>query len=84
MPGLHRNASQPVVSREIRELTQSLNRYVYEVTGGVIDLCTAISLIINGIGLYRWRTVPGNRFPGGITLLWWYYVSLVRQKTSGS
>ena len=78
------NAAQPIVSREIRELAQSLNRYVYEITGGIIDLWTAIPLILAGIGIYRWRIVPASRFPGGLTLMWWAYLSLVRKRPEGS
>lgn len=69
----------PIILREINELTGSLNRAVYDETHGMIDLRTlavALLLIFGGRQLIRdkWGALPT-----GVTLIWWAF-NLMRYK----
>lgn len=67
---LHRVPSS-VVGRELREVSHALNRAVYDRTGGIVDLRTALLLALAALGMTRlWR---GGKLalPAGFTLLWW-------------
>ena len=76
-------AVQPALAREIRSMGQSLNRYVYESTGGIIDLWTILPIILAGVGIHKVITQPQMRFPTGITMIWWAYHSLLHRKSEG-
>jgi hypothetical protein len=70
-------APSPLLTRELREAGQALNRAVYEQTGGLIDLWTAVPLLLAGIGL-RKVIVERGSLPAGLTLIWWGYNALLR------
>jgi len=70
----------PNLVKEIRQLGGSLNRMVYDETRGLLDLRTiAIGglLILGGRKLFleKWATVPT-----GLTLLWWAFNLINRDK----
>ena len=44
---------QPVVTRELREILGSVNRMVYDRTGGLIDLWSAGLILLAAIGIQR-------------------------------
>jgi hypothetical protein len=63
----------PLVTRELREMFASLNRAVYQQTGGIVDFWTAMMLGLVGFGMYRFLIEGGRAFPPGFTLLWWAF-----------
>jgi copper chaperone CopZ len=68
---------QPVVTRELREILGSVNRAVYDRTGGLLDLWSAVLILLVGIGIQK-LVVQGMRaFPAGLTLVWWGVASLL-------
>jgi len=60
-----------VVGRELREVSHALNRAVYDRTGGIIDLRTALFLTLAAVGVTRLRRGGMLALPAGFTLLWW-------------
>lgn len=74
---------QPFLAREIRNVGNSLNRAVYDLSGGVTDLWTSLFLILAAVGFAKLKSDPARALPGGITLLWWAYISLMKEKSSG-
>jgi hypothetical protein len=69
---------QPIIRKEMKEMAESLNRAVYEKTGGIIDLWTAVPIVLAALGVKKIiteRTVP--ILPAGLTLLWWSYTILL-------
>jgi len=71
---------KPILSNELKEMGNSLNRAVFEKTGGIIDLWTAIPILLIILGLRRIITDRTTMWPTGITMLWWAYNSLFRTK----
>ena len=68
---------QPLVTRELREILESLNRIVYDRTGGLIDLWSAGLIILAAIGMQRVLAQGMRAFPAGLTLVWWGMASLL-------
>jgi hypothetical protein len=68
----------PALARGIRQAGAAANRAVFEQSGGLIDLWTAVPLVLGAIGLYRLSTQRSAVFPAGVTMVWWAYSSLVR------
>ncbi|MEW6349657.1 MAG: HMA2 domain-containing protein [Thermodesulfobacteriota bacterium] len=66
---------EPVLAREFREIGNSLNRAVYELTRGMTDFHTLLLISLAVFGIYMVRKDPLRAFPGGFTLLWWAYRS---------
>jgi hypothetical protein len=62
---------KPLVVRELKSMGDSLNRAVYEKTGGVIDLWTAVMIVLAGAGVRIMLKNPARAFPAGFTLIWW-------------
>ena len=62
---------RPVLTRELRSAGESLNRAVFEKTGGLIDLWSAMMIVLAGIGIRKIVRHPAAAFPAGFTLLWW-------------
>ena len=60
-----------VVGRELREISHALNRSVYDRTGGILDLRTAVFLTLGVLGTTRLWSQSGLSLPAGFTLLWW-------------
>ncbi len=60
-----------IVGKEIINAGEAANRAVYKSSGGIIDLWTAIPLVLLGFGIRK--LLAGNS--AGYTLLWWAYMS---------
>ncbi len=71
---------QSVVRKEIRLMGDSLNRAVLERTGGIIDLWTAIPIVLGLVGIRKIMAQRALAFPTGFTMLWWAYHSLFRER----
>ena len=71
---------QPVIPREIRQVGKSLNRAVYDKTAGLIDLWSAIPLLLVILGGRKLLTERTLSTPAAMTLLWWGYNSLFHEK----
>lgn len=74
------HVSQPLLARELRELASSCNRIVYDMSHGIVDLWTTLPLLLGMVGAYKVVIDKQTRFPGGVTLLWWAYLHLIRQR----
>jgi len=74
---------QPFLAKEIRNVGSSLNRAVYDLTCGLTDLWTSLFILLAVLGFSKLKTDPTRALPGGITLLWWAYISLMKEKSSG-
>jgi hypothetical protein len=70
---------QPSIPREIREMGNSLNRAVYEKTGGLMDLWTAIPLLLIVVAGRKIITDKTLTAPAAATLLWWGYNSFFHE-----
>ena len=80
--GLERAFSGKVeasLGRELREWAKSLNVAVYQKTGGVLDLRTALMLGLIGIGIKKAITQRSLALPASFTLLWWAGTGLLRE-----
>lgn len=71
---------EPVIPREIREMGSSLNQAVYDASGGLIDLWSAIPLLLVGVAGKKILTDRTLTAPAAVTLLWWGYQSLFNEK----
>ena len=70
----------PTIPRELREMGKSLNRAVYDKTGGLIDVWSAIPMLLL-ITAGRKIIAEGQLgTPTAMTLLWWGYNSLFQEK----
>ncbi len=68
------------LSTEIRTIFESLNHAVFSRTNGIIDLYTAIPILLATLGISQIIKNKANIFPTGLTLIWWAYNSLVSNK----
>jgi hypothetical protein len=66
----------PLVTRELRDIGASLNRAVLDGTRGLIDLRTAVFLLLGALGVQRLLAEKSAALPTGVTLLWWATNSL--------
>ncbi len=73
---------QPVVTRELKEILGSVNRMVYDRTGGLIDLWSAGLILLAGVGIQRLLVQGMRAFPAGLTLVWWGMASLLGGRQS--
>ena len=73
---------QPVVTRELREILGSVNRMVYDRTGGLLDLWSAGLILLAAIGIQRLLVQGMRAFPAGLTLVWWGLASLLGGRQS--
>jgi len=64
-------APVPTVARELQDYGQSVNRAVYEKTGGLVDLWTLGALAMAGLGVRKLIMEGRSSLPTGFTLLWW-------------
>jgi hypothetical protein len=71
---------QSLMASGIKSATESLNRALYEKSGGIIDLWTLIPMSLVGFALYQMRQPGGIGTPGAFTLLWWAYMQLSRNE----
>jgi hypothetical protein len=77
--GLERELERPptpLLVQELRSAGDALNHAVYERSGGLIDLWTAIPLGMVLVGIHRMATQRSAMLPAGLTLVWWGYNSL--------
>ncbi len=70
---------QPVLARELQNFNEALNRSLYENTAGILDLRTSIPLVLAILGVYKLAAGKEPLLPGGVTLLWWAYNSLLNR-----
>lgn len=75
---------KPLIAKEIRHIARALNHAIYEQSHGIIDLWTAIPIVLLGLGVHQMVTRKQNNFPGGFTLLWWAYNGLTRRLSGES
>lgn len=79
LQGLESNFSgdlESSLSRELRAWARSLNFAVYQKTGGVLDLRTALFLTLAVMGVKRMLADRALGFPAGFTMLWWASMGL--------
>jgi hypothetical protein len=69
---------KPILTKELSEMGTALNRAVFEKTGGIIDLWTAVPILLIIFGFRRILTDRATMWPTGFTMLWWAYNSLFR------
>lgn len=62
---------RPEAQTELRKFEKSMNRAVYEKTGGVLDLRTALFVVLAVMGIQKIVRQGGAALPAGFTLLWW-------------
>lgn len=62
---------QPEAAAELRRFARSLNRAVYERTGGVLDARTALFIVLAAAGIRQLAKQGAAALPAGFTLLWW-------------
>jgi hypothetical protein len=62
---------QPEAAAELRRFGRSVNRAVYENTGGVLDARTALFLVLAVVGIQQLVKKGAAAIPAGFTLLWW-------------
>ena len=73
---------EPVVTRELREILGSVNRVVYDRTGGLLDLWSAALILLTAIGIQKLLVQGMRAFPAGLTLVWWGLASLLGGRQS--
>jgi hypothetical protein len=71
---------EPTITRELRDMGESLNRAVYDKTGGLLDLWTAIPILLLAVAGKKIITDKALTAPAAATLLWWGYNSLFHEK----
>ncbi len=73
-----------VIGHEFREISHALNRAVYDRTGGIIDLRTALFLALGVVGVTRLYKGGMLSLPAGFTLLWWAGNGLLNKRGGSS
>ena len=71
---------KPVIVRELRSIVDSLNRVIYDRTGGLLDFYSVLLILLAGTGLSRVLTDGVRALPPGISMLWWGLHPLIRPK----
>lgn len=61
----------PVLTRELGLLGQSLDRAVYEKTGGLVNGWSLLMLVIAALGVRQVINNGARAWPAGITMVWW-------------
>jgi hypothetical protein len=62
---------RPVIARELRHVVDSLNRAVYEQSGGLLDFTSLLLIVLTGVGASKLVREGAKAVPGGFTLMWW-------------
>jgi hypothetical protein len=70
---------RPVVARELRDVCRALNRAVYERTGGIIDLHTAVLIVFIALGVRKMLQQQSAILPAGLSMVWWAMNGLLRE-----
>ncbi|AHC14102.1 HMA2 domain-containing protein [Salinispira pacifica] len=68
---------RPAAIHHIQQIIDSLNRGIYEYTGGHLDLYHSVPLILIGLGAYQFIKTRKLLLPGALTLMWWGFSSLL-------
>ncbi len=62
---------RPGIVKELRSFVDSLNRVVYDRTGGLLDFTSALMILLAAIGITKLLREGKAAVPAGFTLLWW-------------
>ena len=71
---------KPVIAEELKDLADSLNRYVFDKSNGMVDLWTLLFILLAGQGVRDLYAGGKRAIPPGFTLLWWATLGLLRDK----
>ena len=71
---------KPLIVEEVKEISTSLNRVVYEKSNGLVDLKTLIPISFAAYGVYKLATKTHPLAPGALTLLYWAYRDFSRME----
>ncbi len=74
------NPPPPLVAKELTNVAESMNRAVYERTGGIVNLWTALMIGLAVFGVRKVLTEGSRAWPAGFTLVWWATNAIGRQK----
>jgi hypothetical protein len=77
------NPPPAAAGREMVRVARALDRAVYDRTGGLLDLRTALPIGLAGLGVYRLMARKGTALPAAATLIWWAY-SFMRRGSGAS
>ncbi len=70
----------PAAAREIKQFGKALNRVVYDRTGGLLDMKTALFILLAVVGTRKLLLEKNLSIPAGFTLLWWAGNGLMNRK----
>ena len=73
---------QPVIAKGVQHVGNALNHAVYSSTHGILDLWTALPLVLLTLGVRKMVTERTLSFPTGFTLLWWAYNAMFRSSNA--
>lgn len=59
---------------EVNWAGRAINRQIYESSGGLLDLKSALLVTLVTFGLYRIVIGQERTLPSGVNLLWWAYI----------
>ena len=62
---------QPKLVKELRSVLDSLNRVVYDRTGGIVDFTSSLLILLAAMGVKKMFAEGAKAMPAGFTLLWW-------------
>ncbi len=62
---------RPKLVKELRSMLDSLNRVVYDRTGGLLDFTSALLILLAAVGVKKMIADGAKSVPAGFTLLWW-------------
>lgn len=68
------------LQHELRQVSQSLNRALYDQTNGLLDVKTAVFLSLAALGTAKLWHKGALALPAGFTLLWWASNGLLRKQ----
>ena len=74
----------PKFNKEISDIYKSMNQAVYANTNGMLDLKTAIALLIAATGIYRIIAERSVSMPATLTMIWWAYNSFIKNAEPGN
>jgi hypothetical protein len=74
----------PKLNKEISEIYKSINQAVYAKTNGILDVKTAVALIIAATGVYRIFAERSISMPATLTMIWWAYNSFTSNTETGN
>ena len=74
----------PKLDKEFSDIYKSLNQAVYAKTNGMLDVKTAIALLIAATGIYRIFAERSVSMPATLTMIWWAYNSFTKNTESGN